>query len=302
MECETVAMSLRLEMLQVARLAPASLGEEASQLVETFVRSQQQADGGFADRDGRSDLYYTSFAIDALTALQVPLPEDALRSYLNGFGDGASLDFVHLCCLARIWSALEKNGPSIDAMLNHLEKKFRTTDDGGYNQSPEATFGSSYGCFLAYGAYSDHGRTPPEASRIIEECLQSLATADGAWANDRHLPVPNLPSTAAAISLYRNFRAPIPAATGDWILSLAHPLGGFKAFADAPMPDLLSTAVGLHALDGLQVSFQQHRENFLDFIDSLWTAAGGFHGTWNDEALDLEYTYYGLLALGHLSM
>jgi ribosome assembly protein YihI (activator of Der GTPase) len=68
------------------------------------------------------------------------------------------------------------------------------------------------------------------------------------------------------------------------------------------MPDLLSTAVALHALDGLQASYQEFVEPCLDFIDTLWTAAGGFHGTWNDEDLDLEYTYYGLLALGHLSM
>ena len=68
------------------------------------------------------------------------------------------------------------------------------------------------------------------------------------------------------------------------------------------MPDLLSTAVALHALDGLQVSFQPVAEACLDYIDTLWTAAGGFHGTWDDEDLDLEYTYYGLLALGHLSM
>ena len=295
-------MSLRLEMLQVARLAPTLLGDEASQLVETFVRSQQQQDGGFCGRDGKSDLYYTSFAIDALTALQVELPRETLRSFLGSFGEGDSLDFVHLCCLARAWSALEKNGPPIEAILTHLEEKFRTSSDGGYNQSPGAEFGSCYGCFLAYGAYRDHDRTPPEATRMIEECLTALAAGEGAWANDRNLPVPNLPATAAAVTLLRNFRAPIPTHTGDWILGLAHEQGGFKAFDGAPLPDLLSTAVGLHALDGIQVSFQNHVEPFLDFIDSLWTAAGGFHGHWNDEELDLEYTYYGLLALGHLSL
>jgi hypothetical protein len=41
----------------------------------------------------------------------------------------------------------------------------------------------------------------------------------------------------------------------------------------------------------------------MDFMDSLWNAsAGGFHGHWADEFVDAEYTYYGLLALGHLSL
>lgn len=295
-------MSLRLEMLQVARLAPALLGSEASELIEKFVRSKQHANGGFCDRDNNSDLYYTTFAVDALTALQAELPEESLRNYLTSFGEGDSLDFVHLCCLSRIWSVLEKNVPVIDAILANLESKFRTEADGGYNQTPGASTGSCYGAFLAYGAYSDHGRMPPESARIISESLSALASDDGAWANDRNLPVPNIPCTAAAVSLYRNFREPIPAATATWILASAHEQGGFKAFAGAPMPDLLSTAVALHALDGLQVPFQEHVEPCLDFIDTLWTAAGGFHGNWNDEYLDLEYTYYGLLALGHLSM
>lgn len=295
-------MSLRLEMLQVARLAPALLGDEASGLIEKFVRSQQHADGGFCDRDGNSDLYYTSFGIDALTALQVELPETRLRSYLESFREGEDLDLVHLCCLARAWSALEKNVPVIDGILAKVEKIYRTSEDGGYNQSSRATTGSCYGAFLAYGAYRDHGRMPPDAERLIGESLCALASENGAWSNDRQIPVPNVPATAAAVSLYRNFREPIPAATASWLLASVHEQGGFTAFPGAPMPDLLSTAVALHALDGLQVSFQEHVDPCLDFIDTLWTASGGFHGTWNDEDLDLEYTYYGLLALGHLSM
>lgn len=290
-------MSLRLEMLQVARLAPALLGEAAG-LVESFVRSQQAGDGGFADRDGKSDLYYTSFAIDALTALQVELPEQGIRAYLEGFGDGEGLDFVHLCCLARCWSAIDRGRPGVGRVLERLED-FRC-GDGGYNQSRQAEFGSAYGSFLAYGAYSDHGRMPPEELGILNS-LGGLADDDGSWANDRELPITNVPATGAAVTVLRNFRAPIPENTGPWLLSAAHPAGGFLPFPEAPLPDLLSTAVALHALDGLQVPFAAHREACLDFVDTLWTAEGGFHGNWDDDVLDIEYTYYGLLALGHLS-
>jgi hypothetical protein len=44
------------------------------------------------------------------------------------------------------------------------------------------------------------------------------------------------------------------------------------------------------------------RERCLDFVDSVWNAEGGFHGHWADDHLDAEYTFYGLLALGHLSL
>lgn len=298
-----LAVSLRLEMLQVARLGPSVLGEDACQLVEKFIRKQQNDDGGFRDRDGRSDLYYTCFAIDALTSLQVEIPESSLADYLTKqFEKLSELDFVHLCCLARASSSLTQYQGK-DCILPVLEQieKFRSPD-GGYNQIAEHPSGSTYACFLAWGAYSDHGRECPNQERL-SLCLNSLSTPDGAWCNDVDFPVPNLPSTAAAVALCRNLRLPIPDNSVPWILSCFHPAsGGFLAFPDAPMPDLLTSAVALHTLDALQAPLEPIREACLDFIDTLWSAEGGFHGNWSDEQLDIEYTYYGLLALGHLAL
>ena len=98
-------MSFRLEMLQVARLAPDLLGE-ASGLVEAFLRRQVTVDGAFGDREGRSDLYYTVFGMEGLLALRQEPEWDKLSVWLRGFGGGEGLDFVHLCCLARCWNAV----------------------------------------------------------------------------------------------------------------------------------------------------------------------------------------------------
>ncbi|MBP6785319.1 MAG: hypothetical protein KA152_16100 [Verrucomicrobiales bacterium] len=177
-------MSLRLEMLQVARLARSVMGEDAASLVESFIRGQQNEDGGFRDRDGESDLYYTSFAIDALTALQVPLPEVALRRYLDDRLESLDeLDFVHLCCLSRCFSALGSRPPAavIAPVLERIER-YRTAD-GGFNQSDDDETGSAYACFLAYVAYADHGLTLPDAEGVAR-CLDSLRAPGGAWAND----------------------------------------------------------------------------------------------------------------------
>ena len=89
----------------------------------------------------------------------------------------------------------------------------------------------------------------------------------------------------------------------DWLLASRWPQGGFRANHQAPMPDLLSTATALHALACVQRAPTAGQvEADLDFMDSLWTNQGAFHGHWAEDDVDVEYTYYGLLALGHLSL
>lgn len=287
-------------MLQVARLAPRVLGE-AAQNVIGFLRSQQNADSGFKDRAGGSDLYYTVFGIEALAAMHADVDREALATYLRSFGDGTSLDFVHLACLARGWANLppEQIDPITRAALVSRIQSHRTAD-GGYDASPGTT-GTLYGCFLAVGAYQDLGAQMPRPEGIVR-CIQSLRAGDGGYANAPDFRHGLTPSTSAAAALLRQFGQSAPSELGPWLLARCRPEGGFFATPQAPIPDLLSTATALHALAGLHVDFSAIKEPCLDFLDTLWSSRGGFLGTWEDDVLDCEYTYYGLLALGHLSL
>lgn len=294
-------MSFRLEMLQVARLAPKLLGESAD-LVAGFLRSRAAVGGGFLDRDDKPDLYYTVFGLEGMQALS--LDGDAMpdvKPWLAGFGDGGGQDFVHLCCLARCWAnAGMKDFPvaSREALAARIEA-FRCAD-GGYHQAPGRDKSSAYGCLMAWGAYQDLGGLPPEPWRLAE-CMGGLRTKDGAWSNEPGIPVGSTTATAAMVALHRHMEMPPPQEAVEWLMRQCLPQGGFRALPTAPLPDLLSTAVALHALDAVQADFSRLREPCLDFVDSLWNATGGFHGNWTDDTLDCEYTYYGLLALGHLT-
>ena len=289
-------MSLRLEMLQVARLAPKMLAD-SSELVRKFFLSQQNPDGGFKDRSGRSDLYYTVFGLEGLMALQSSFDRAKVRRYLDGFG--GDLDFIHLCCLARCWAALNEKPAGAPELLARVEA--HRTPDGGYSVLGSANTGTAYACFLALAAYQDLGAAMPDPLRAVQS-LKFLETPDGAWANERGLPVGSTNPTAAMVNLLCNVRMPVNGGVGDWLLARAHPDGGFTASPGTPMPDLLSTATALHALAALEISTESVKERSLDFLDTLWTNEGGFYGHWGDTTLDCEYTYYGLLALGHLSL
>jgi hypothetical protein len=287
-------------MLQVARLAPNALGEAADS-VRGFLRSLLNADGGFNDRAGNPDLYYTAFALEGLIALRETPPPNVIP-YLRSFDDGASLDFVHLACLARAWASVSADaldGRVRESIASRIES--HRTPDGGYDSVPGTSHGTLYGCFLAWGAYQDLGREMPNPVLLVN-CIQSLRADDGGYANQRNVPMGLTPSTAAAATLLRQLDQPAPRALGDWLLARCRAEGGFFATPMAPLPDLLSTATALHALAGMGVDFSAVKEPCLDFIDTLWSSKGGFYGTWEDDVLDCEYTFYALLALGHLSL
>jgi hypothetical protein len=288
-------------MLQVARLAPRLLGESAP-LVESFLRSQIAEDGGFRDRGGRSDLYYTVFGVESLMALRADVPAAALVAYLRSFGVGSDLDLVHACCLARAWSALPAEQRT-EAPAGALAARIAAhrSSDGGFAPRPASDVGTVYAVFLAVGALQDLGQSLPPAEEL-RPALEGLRAADGAYANQPHAAEGQTPATAAAATLRRHFGDPPDAGLAAWLRARAHAEGGFFASPTAPMPDLLSTATALHALSGLHAEIQDLYEPCLDFVDSLWTSRGGFYGQWADDAVDCEYTYYGLLALGHLSL
>ncbi len=295
-------MSLRLQLLQVARQAPRLLGD-STELVRDFFRRQLTAEGGGQDRAGRPDLYYTIFTLAGLQALDAEVPAKPVEEFLRSFGDGDGLDFVHFSALARCWAVVgtKRMPPDLDRALLARIETFRKPD-GGYEGDAKLSYGTAYGAFVALGAYQDLGKTPPHSLKLIQS-LKQLETPDGAWSNVPQARIGATNATAGAATLIRHLGLPVNQQVGDWLLAQAHPQGGFLAVPGAPMPDLLSTATTLHALAAMERRLPSVvHERCLDFLDSLWSAQGGFRGHWADEHLDAEYTFYGLLALGHLSL
>jgi hypothetical protein len=194
-------------MLQVARLAPQQLGESRT-LVADYLQSQLTPDGGFADRAGRGDLYYTVFGLEGLLALQAPVPAESVSGYLEQFGDGAGLDFAHLACLARCWGGVSRDLDGVPAagILARLEA--HRSADGGYAPTAGAAHGNAYSSFLALGAYQDLRTALPGSDRLIDS-LPSLHARDGGYANRPGDPHGITTVTAAAVLVLRTLEAPL---------------------------------------------------------------------------------------------
>lgn len=299
-------MTLRTDMIQTLRRAAPVLGE-AVELVKQFFSTHCHPQGGYRGRGDSADLYYTVFGLEGSLALGAPLDDVSLHRYLNSMGDGSDLDLVYVACLARCWATLAEIkhaalNPRLQSDLSEILARARCLD-GGFSTGDTHRFGNALGAFLAMGAYQDLGLELPNADALLSS-LQSLRQDNGAFTNERGTGPESTSATATALCVLHYFDEPLPERSVAWLLSLAHAQGGFPAVSHAKttaLPDLLSTATALFALDRAGVDLDTLRECNLNFCDSLWQPEGGFAGHALDPTLDCEYTYYGLLALGVLS-
>lgn len=292
-------MSRLPDMIRVASRAIDCMERADAHDVACYIRNQMQADGGFRGRAAASDLYYTLFGCACLAALKHPPPPAPVRRYLETFGDGAALDFVHAATLARCWAALPYPFSSRRGrrLLPRLEA--RRAADGGYNhEAAGAARGTVYGGFLAFLAYRETGARLPHPGALLAG-VAALRAADGGYANAPDLPLGTTTATAAALLLKRWLAHAGDPQAAAALQGCECRAGGFLATPRTPAPDLLSTATALYALRAANLRparAQPHR----DFVESLWDDNAGFRGHPSDPLPDCEYTFYALLALGCL--
>jgi prenyltransferase beta subunit len=301
-------------MLRAARRASETLGEAAS-LVRAFVASQRDPDGGYRNRDGKPDLYYTVFGLTAAWALDPATVHSPDRLPTAFLPPPADLSLVNLASLARCLALTQHSDLGLQRALRERLDAFRAAD-GAFAAKCGAARGTIYGTFLALGVAEDlvFATAPSTEAQLsdlgrLADAIFALQLPDGSFANDHSIGVSTIPTTAAAVAILDRVGVPLPQAgrTAEWLVHQAITTDlatGWPAAPGAPMPDLLSTAVALDALVRLKVALPQKMlAGIEDFVDSLWSSDGthaGFCGTWTDDVLDVEYTCYGLVVLGLL--
>lgn len=82
----------------------------------------------------------------------------------------------------------------------------------------------------------------------------------------------------------------------EWLRQRQDASGGFYASEQAPIPDLLSTAVAQFTLRLIGVPVNDTTA----FIQAHWREDGGFTPSLLDDYSDVEYVFYGLMGLGTL--
>ncbi len=241
-----------------------------------FILAAQRPDGGFAGRRGGSDLYYTSFGLRAAALLGVT----ETRLWGRAARYMASLppprDVVECYCLLQVRRLLDERGGCSCARND--------ADLAGVLERRRGV----YDAFLAALCCQMLG---------VEFTGADLEGAHGAVAGA------GTNQAAAAVALLGMSDAldePTAERAARYLAPMQRPEGGFAANDGAPA-DLLSTFTALVALCDLGALGLAKLAPAARFARSLHRPDGGFRGSADDDAVDVEYTYYGLGTLALLS-
>jgi prenyltransferase beta subunit len=253
------------------------LNDEMVDEIRSFIREKLTPQGGFADRAGKSDLYYSLFGYYIAEAFSVTDAIDPLKNFIKKKVTESNLSGVNLYCSAILYAKLH----GTDDLTQKLGR--RITEELKNSQAKQAEYSNFMGFLALY--YLDDFLA---LKRLISQYKSNVLR--------KELPCPVTAANTILLSLAgRNDRS-----GENRLKSFYRGNGGFAAVSHAPFEDLLSTGVALYALNFIDADTRLMKPDCLSFIDGLYEN-GGFRSTQSDFETDVEYTFYGLLALGSLN-
>lgn len=252
------------------------LDQQAQQEIIGFLKQSQHADGGFTDRAGYPDLYYSLFGSWLALAAGQETLLDKLKSYIKK-QNAEVLGVVEQMSLLLIRSDMKKDSPEVSA--GKLYKLF-------FQQGKNIHL--SYRFFLFTLVFDAVGKR--------RQFWYFLARIGLLF----YQPKSDFPCSLMAALLFArkklglNYRK-----LQHKLLGFSVENGGFRAFQNIKNADMLSTGVALFSLAETKADLRLLKPTSLGFIQENFIE-GAFLSGDGDQTRDLEYTFYGLLALGSM--
>ncbi len=303
------------------------LSKEATLVIKDYLYSCLNKTGGFSDRTGVADPYYSVFGYTLAYIFEIEISVEKQFKFLEDWEKNNEIDLIHAASLihcklllAAIDSKskakkLAKKLSKVNFIKNIVKKNIVTqiskensglldiiktykSRDNGYNHvAKNADKGTVYAAFLVWSLFQDLDINKRELNDIIKS-IESLENNNGSFVNENVSKTGVTSTTAAGLIMKLLDNKMDSGKTIIWIKKRQDMRGGFKAIDGNVPADLLSTATALTALNIANENTRISVSKTEDFINLHWDEPGGFFGSVADMTPDCEYTYYALLALG----
>jgi prenyltransferase beta subunit len=288
-------MTISIKLLKTLQKGKKHLETEALGRILRFVESQRTQEDGFMDKSGKADIYYTLFGWMLSCVLGNHLHPHKMEKYLSG-QDIQAMDLIHYAALMRCrmiqkLMAGRKAGFFLKTFFSS-PVKIRDLED--FTDLPNSDPQSPYVRFIRLSLQEDTGQRIKNKTDILKS-LDAYRVPGGGYSNIKGGNTAGTNATVAALAITGQLAGYKHHEDIEYLRELQDGSGGFSAAREAPVPDILSTATSLFMLKCYGV---RPKYGSKDFIEAHWLDNGGFSATLVEENSDVEYTFYGLLALG----
>lgn len=265
------------QLIDVLSAGFGALDEETQAEIKDFISGQQNKNGGFYDRAGTPDLYYSLFGLWLSMAAKQKEQQSLLKQYIQSIDSSRATSAVEEMALLLIRFDLESNSDKYSVLSVYR----RVLKHGGL-------LDLSYQFFLLSLLIDAVGKRKRGYYFLARLWLLFYS------------PKGNLPcSVVAALLFARQFLDLKTNKQKKQIEKYSLDSGGFMAFTGMENADMLSTGVALFALNKTNYDLRFIAPGGMQFIQDNYRE-GAFLSGDGDQTKDLEYTFYGLLALGSL--
>ena len=271
------------------------LSEEALCHITRFVESQKNDDESFVNKNKTTDLYYTMFGWLLACVLSIRTDNKMTSLYLKQ-QNTKEMDLIHYAAFIRCrLLQMLLAGSRVKLLLNSLSP-IQVKSIHEFSEFPHDDVESPYSKFVWLSLMEDANKRIKNKDEIIAN-LMEYKVPDGGYSNIKRSSNAATNATVAALAVMGQLYGYKENKDILFLKDLQQESGGFAATIDSPVPDLLSTATSLFILHCYNI---KPKTSPRDFIEAHWLDSGGFSATLLDDVSDVEYTFYGLLALGAL--
>lgn len=284
-----IANTLSAKMMQTLRKGRRKLSREAQEHIRQYIESQRIGALFFMNKSREADLYYTVFGLTLSCIFGLRIDREKARRELERCEVNRQ-DLVHYAAYMRSSILLDVSGNKLWRLL--FPSKEQAPPD--FRTFPHSDSCSPYSRFIWLSLMEDMRRRIDNKKEILKS-LDAYRIPGGGYANRLGGLSASTNATAAALSVGGQLAGYNVAEDVKRLYEWQDESGGFRATGQALLPDMLSTATALFALRCYGV---KPRVNPAAFVEAHWLESGGFAPTLAEENSDIEYTFYGMLALG----
>lgn len=245
--------------------------------IKTFIKSQQHFTGGFMDRAGKPDLYYSLFGLWLSLATKQKKLQNNLKEFVSNKNRSELTNAVEDMALLLLKSILNSNqkNQSVLSIINMAFRKGKMIE-------------LSYQFFLISLTIDAVGKNKKLYYFFARIWLYFYKSKG------------NIPCSLTAALVYaRKMLGLCTKNIRKKLVSFSIEDSGFRAFESVTTADTLSTGVALFVLKETGYDLRMIKPGCLSFVQENYDT-GAFLSGDGDQTKDLEYTFYGLLALGSL--